>query len=324
MKLVKLNFNYLNRDLLITLKNLTKYRDVLKKISVSRLILKELLNNKQGVILDIEGVIVKGIETPTPFEDALELLKYIKEKGLEIVLLTNLARISTTRVARKLNEVLEGEVGTRISREMIVNPTIAAIEGYLAEMEKKPVNVFLISEGGHVEDILFYDWINIVYGEEADYVLLGADRTLNYWKLNTAFRLLRKGKKLLVLGGDLYSEGVFYDIEGEYIMEGAIAKALEAATGVKGIITGKPSRLAFNTALKKLNLKPDKVLMIGDNLEKDIIGAATLGVDGLYINRNKSMIIKLPNIIEDINASIYLSDSLIPDAEVKIFTKQNL
>jgi len=283
--------------------------------------LKEILDEKKGVILDIEGVIVKGIETPTPYKDALELLKYLYDHGFKIVFLTNLARISTTRVARKLNDVLEREVGIKIRRDMIVNPTIAAVEGYLYNVKKKPINIFLISEGGHLEDIIFYDWINVVYGEEADFVLLGADRTLNYLKLNTAFRLLRKGKKLLVLGGDLFSEGVFFGDKGEYIMEGAIAKALEVAAGVKGIITGKPSHLAFNVALKKLNVKPIDALMIGDNLENDIIGAARIGIEGLHINRNKDKIIKLTDLFEDINKYVYVSDNLIPESEVKFFTK---
>ena len=40
----------------------------------------------------------------------------------------------------------------------------------------------------------------------------------------------------------------------------------------------KPDRLMFETAMRKLGLTPDRVVMIGDHPQKDIEGAATLGI----------------------------------------------
>lgn len=40
----------------------------------------------------------------------------------------------------------------------------------------------------------------------------------------------------------------------------------------------KPNRKIFQTALKKLSLMPDDVIMIGDNEEKDIMGAENMGI----------------------------------------------
>ncbi len=40
----------------------------------------------------------------------------------------------------------------------------------------------------------------------------------------------------------------------------------------------KPSKLPFKVALKKLKLNPNEVLMVGDSIEKDIIGAKKLGI----------------------------------------------
>jgi len=40
----------------------------------------------------------------------------------------------------------------------------------------------------------------------------------------------------------------------------------------------KPSKLPFKLALKTLKLNPSEVLMVGDSLEKDIIGAKKLGI----------------------------------------------
>ncbi|MCD6575597.1 MAG: TIGR02253 family HAD-type hydrolase [Nanoarchaeota archaeon] len=40
----------------------------------------------------------------------------------------------------------------------------------------------------------------------------------------------------------------------------------------------KPSKLPFKLALKILKLNPEEVLMVGDSIEKDIIGAKKLGI----------------------------------------------
>jgi len=44
----------------------------------------------------------------------------------------------------------------------------------------------------------------------------------------------------------------------------------------------KPSRLPFRAALKKLNLKPEECLMVGDMPDKDIRGARQLGIKTFY------------------------------------------
>lgn len=53
----------------------------------------------------------------------------------------------------------------------------------------------------------------------------------------------------------------------------------------------KPSKLPFEKALKELNLKPSEVLMVGDNPERDILGAKRLGMKTVlarYGNNNSS------------------------------------
>ena len=42
----------------------------------------------------------------------------------------------------------------------------------------------------------------------------------------------------------------------------------------------KPNKEIFELALKKMNLEKDQVIMIGDSLEKDVIGAKNFGIKG--------------------------------------------
>ena len=46
----------------------------------------------------------------------------------------------------------------------------------------------------------------------------------------------------------------------------------------------KPSHLMFQKALDKLELQRNDVIMVGDNFEKDIIGAYDFGIDSIWLN----------------------------------------
>jgi putative hydrolase of the HAD superfamily len=49
----------------------------------------------------------------------------------------------------------------------------------------------------------------------------------------------------------------------------------------------KPHPFIFKRALTKLGLLPEEVVMIGDNYDKDIVGAHLLGIKSYWINRNQ-------------------------------------
>lgn len=46
--------------------------------------------------------------------------------------------------------------------------------------------------------------------------------------------------------------------------------------------THKPAPLPFEMALLRLNLRPDEVLMVGDNRERDVLGAKKLGIKTVH------------------------------------------
>ncbi len=50
----------------------------------------------------------------------------------------------------------------------------------------------------------------------------------------------------------------------------------------------KPHSYIFMLALQKLNLNNHEVCMIGDNFNKDIIGANNLNIDAIWFNHNKN------------------------------------
>lgn len=49
----------------------------------------------------------------------------------------------------------------------------------------------------------------------------------------------------------------------------------------------KPSPIFFEYALRTANVKKDNTMMLGDNLDADILGAINSGIDAIYFNRWK-------------------------------------
>jgi len=74
---------------------------------------------------------------------------------------------------------------------------------------------------------------------------------------------------------------IFYFISSKYYKEGnelvldlgAYTAALEYACDTKAIIMGKPSKEYYSAAIESMNLKPEDVVMIGDDINSDIGGA---------------------------------------------------
>lgn len=76
--------------------------------------------------------------------------------------------------------------------------------------------------------------------------------------------------------------GILTDYETEYQIQKM--QTLDILSYVDIIVTSeevgieKPSRHMFQTILNKMNLAPDEVVMIGDNYEKDIMGAHNMNI----------------------------------------------
>ena len=118
-----------------------------------------------------------------------------------------------------------------------------------------------------------------------DYVIIGDFR--DKWdvhRLNDAFKYVMKGSKLLGTQGNRY----FLDKKGEPVIDtGSFVNLVGTAAGVEPIIFGKPAREYFLQALQEIQLKPEEVVVIGDDIEIDIKGAINAGLKGILVRTGK-------------------------------------
>jgi hypothetical protein len=64
---------------------------------------------------------------------------------------------------------------------------------------------------------------------------------------------------------------------------GAMIAALVASTDVQPTVIGKPEKYMFELSCQRLGLEPHEVLMVGDRLDTDILGAMNAGLDSLWV-----------------------------------------
>lgn len=114
-------------------------------------------------------------------------------------------------------------------------------------------------------------------------VLCDAADGLDYRRLDEAFALLRQGAPLLAVGLNRYFQGR----ERLELDAGPFVRALEYAAGIEAEIIGKPGRAMFELAAASMGLPPAGVIMVGDDVEADVLGAIAAGMQGVLVRTGK-------------------------------------
>ncbi|MBJ7354062.1 MAG: TIGR01458 family HAD-type hydrolase [Thermoleophilaceae bacterium] len=224
-----------------------------------------------AVLLDIDGVLHVGDE---PIPGAVEALTELREIASGLRLVTNTTSRSRAEVAARLREI-----GIDASVDEMLTPAAMAVQ-YCATHDISNARLY-------VSDSLREDLtgLNEAGADQApDVVVLGdiADR-FNADTMNEIFRLLMDGARLMALQHNRYwqhGDGLMLDV-------GAWAAALEYATGRTAITVGKPSNDFYNAALASLGVDANSAIMVGDDIEADVNGAQTCGIQGVLVRTGK-------------------------------------
>lgn len=118
-----------------------------------------------------------------------------------------------------------------------------------------------------------------VKGDHADFVVVGLDRHLTYDKLDQATRVARNGAPIVAT----HVSALYMARDGPAMATGPIVKALEYASGKKAIEVGKPATLMFKVALQNEGCTPRETVMVGDQVDTDILGAVRAKIDAILV-----------------------------------------
>ena len=220
----------------------------------------------RGVLLDIAGVLeLDGRAIP----GSVTAVSRLQSAGVRVAYVTNTSRRPRTQLCEQLRAI-----GYPLEEtEVFTAPR--AIAAYLHTHQLKPH--LLIDPGLAREFTGCGD-----YGNTA-VVVCDAAEGFHYAALNRAFQLLMDGAPLLAVGINRY-----YRVDAELQLDaGPFIRALEFAAATRAVVLGKPAAGFFEAALASLQCTATEVLMVGDDVEADVLGARAAGLGAALVRTGK-------------------------------------
>ncbi|MEU6810166.1 TIGR01458 family HAD-type hydrolase [Streptomyces sp. NPDC046831] len=229
----------------------------------------------RAVLIDIDGVLTVSWR---PLPGAVEALREIRAAGLGVVLLTN----TTSRTRASIAGALTSAGFAVGPDDILTAPAVTA--AYLAD-RAPGARCSLLNSGDIAEDLA---GVTVLDPSDADavpdvVVVGGAGAAFDYAALNRAFGHLQRGARLVAMHRNLY----WRTDQGLQLDSGAFLLGLEAAARTEAEVTGKPSRAFFEAALAHLGVRAEEALMVGDDIESDVLAAQRAGLTGVLVRTGK-------------------------------------
>ena len=256
----------------------------------------------QALLIDLDGVLYVD---NVPLAGAVNAIAEIKRSGLECRFLTNSSTHSRQDVALKLKGL-----GFEISADQIFAAPYAA-RLYLESLAYKKCR-YIVSKSVMGE----FEWV-VNNAEHTTHIVIGdIGEDWNYLLMNDIFNDLLSGAELVAIHKNRFwqtGRGLKLDI-------GAFVAALEYGSNKPARVFGKPSKEFFDLALADMGVFNENVIMVGDDIDSDIIGAMNVGIKTVLCKTGKfresyfvksdicpdyivDSIASLPSLIEAINES---------------------
>ncbi|HVD52350.1 MAG TPA: HAD-IIA family hydrolase [Candidatus Udaeobacter sp.] len=251
-------------------------------------------------IFDMDGVLYRGAQVMPYAREALDRLRRAKWDVFFATNNSTATRLDYLRLLRQLG--LGGDL------EHIVTSGYATAH-YLERRSPKPKDVLVIGADGLRQEIRavgiavrdadalpgFHPpaeaaadgvdpgamrryLVSLDLPPVADTVVVGLDLHLTYAKIAEAQRAILGGADFICSNRDRA-----YPVEGRLLPgAGTIVAAIEVATGAKAVCIGKPEPFLFEEAIRRAG-KPDRVVVVGDSTDYDVVAAHRVGATGVLI-----------------------------------------
>ena len=232
--------------------------------------MKHPLRAKNLFLFDLDGVFYKGKESRVKI-GGTRAIEALRANGRKLFILTN---NSTDSVATVYSYLMD--FGIPVKRDEVLTSSLLTAE-YLRDKHGK-VSYYLVGEKG-LDTEMKRCGHRRTKGETADFVVVGLDREITYEKLDHAARLARNGAGIVAT----HASRLYMYKSGPAIATGPLLKAIEYASQKRAVVIGKPSRLMFSIALRRSGTEKDEAVMIGDQVDTDILGASRAGIDAILV-----------------------------------------
>ncbi|MCX6326069.1 MAG: HAD-IIA family hydrolase [Bacteroidia bacterium] len=225
----------------------------------------ENIKSKAGFIIDMDGVIYHGNKL---LPGVTDFLTWLEESGKKYLFLTN----SSERTPKELQEKLK-RLGINVDEDHFYTSALATAS-FLSN-QKPNGSAYIIGDSGLIHAL--YSVGYTVNNVSPDYVVVGDTHSYNFEKIELAINLVIKGAKLIGTNSDVsgpVENGITPSTK-------ALIAPIEIATGKKAYYVGKPNPLMMRIALKRLGVKREDAIVIGDRMDTDIRCGLESEIDSL-------------------------------------------
>ena len=225
------------------------------------------IHEKKGFFCDMDGVIYHGNRL---LPGVKEFVQWLKDEKKHYLFLTNSSERSPKELAQKL-----ARLGLEVGEEHFYTSALATAR--FLDSQKPGCTAFVIGAPGLVTAL--YDVGISMNDVNPDYVVVGETTSYNFDMVNRAVQYVRNGAKLI---------GTNPDVTGpaeDSVMPAcrSLTSPIEMASGKKAYFIGKPNVLMMRTGLKMLDVHTKDAVIIGDNMETDILSGVESGMDTVLV-----------------------------------------
>ncbi|MGD0313197.1 MAG: TIGR01458 family HAD-type hydrolase [Acidimicrobiales bacterium] len=224
-----------------------------------------------AVLLDIDGVLTVSWQA---LPGAVETMEWLVDHHVDYRLVTNTSSRTRHEIAERL-----GRAGMEVDESLILTAVTGAARYLAATYPGR--GCLVVNEGDLGDDL---EGVEQVDADHAGVVLLGgAGPSIGYDELNGVFALALAGVPMVAL----HRNTRFETADGLVLDMGAFLPGIEAAADRTATVVGKPARAFFEAALDDIGADPTDAVMVGDDLESDVLGAQSLGITGVLVRTGK-------------------------------------
>jgi len=249
------------------------------------------VDNYDTFILDCDGVLwLEKVLLP----GIKDVLTRLRSNGKRVLFLTNNSSKSRVQYAKIFKKL-----GIPTAPETLFPSSFAAAD-YMAKRIPKSKKIFVIGGSGLIDEVELQGFRTVTghdipivdtpkemaavpLDKEVGAVVVGMDSTFNYCKFSYAIRcILEQNAQLFFANPDrLYPAAPGVRLPGNGSQMGFFKEAL---TLTEPTICGKPNGGLFDSMQSIFGTMPkERCLMVGDNLETDILFGHNANIDSLLV-----------------------------------------
>ena len=217
----------------------------------------------RAVICDIDGVLLHDNQA---IEGAAGFVARILAQGNPLVLLTNYPSQTANDLQNRL-----AAAGFAVPADVFYTSAMATAR-FLEQQEGR--KAYVVGDGGLTNAL--YDVGFTITDIDPDFVIVGETRSYNWEMIQRASYHILQGARFIATNPDVAGPKGFPAC-------GALCAPIERITGKRPLYMGKPQAWMMRSALNRIEAHSENAIIIGDNMQTDILAGIQSGVETVLV-----------------------------------------